>query len=158
MLERTAHVSQKASFIWDNISNLNSDLIWGLHTAGRSAVWRKSNLCSNISPIQATESTYQQGITCKELNAFWHYRKSAAKIFWEFGIYLDIKFGKPNVVPHLENFFYFKKIKNLNYDSITGMATSISNTMLINAFMINSFLYRGNWKSVLCNKFIFWTP
>lgn len=44
--ERTAHVKQKASFVWDYIRNLNPDLMGGSPCCRQ--VW-KSNSCPNIS-------------------------------------------------------------------------------------------------------------
>lgn len=55
------------------------------------------------------------------------------------------KFGKLSVAPYLGDLAStLKNLKNLNYDSTTVMATSISNTILINAFMNSSYLYHGN--------------
>lgn len=46
------------------------------------------------------------------------------------------KFGKLSVAPYLGDLAStLKKPKNLNYDSTTVVATSISNTMLIKTFM-----------------------
>lgn len=44
--ERTAHVSQKTSFMWDCIRNFNPDLMWGSWCCRQ--VWR-SNSCPKIS-------------------------------------------------------------------------------------------------------------
>lgn len=55
MPERTAHVSPKASFMWDYISNLNSDLICDLNTAGRS---EKATHVQMLAHYMQQESTY----------------------------------------------------------------------------------------------------
>lgn len=67
MLERAAHVNQKASFMWDCVSHLNSDPIGVLNTTGRSG---KATHIQLLAHYVQQESTYYQGTTHKELNAF----------------------------------------------------------------------------------------
>lgn len=130
MPERTTHLSQKASFMWDNISNLDSDLIWGLHTAGSSAVWKKTNSCSNISPLHARVHISTRNYTHRTKCILALHKKCSQNL-------LDIrdvsghKFGTLNIVPHLGNLASNLKRWKPNYDSSTVMATSVSNTMLM---------------------------
>lgn len=67
MLERTAHVNQKVSFMWDCVSNLNSDPVQVLNTTGRSG---KATHVQLLAHYEHQESPYYQGTTHKELSAF----------------------------------------------------------------------------------------